>query len=69
MEEGRPFPIVWNVGDMLEGHRRCYRLASDPRLVVPGHDPRVFDRFPPAAPGLDGIAARLDAPPPVSSVG
>lgn len=60
MESGRPFPIIWNVGDMLEGHRRCHRLASDARLVVPGHDPRVFDRHPPAAPGLEGVAARLD---------
>lgn len=63
METGRPFPIVWNVGDMLEGHRRCYDLASDPALVVPGHDPLVFERYPPARAGLDGIAVRVDAVP------
>ncbi len=63
MASGRPFPIVWNVGDMLEGHRRCFELASDPALVVPGHDPLVFDRYPPAGPGLDGIAVRLDIEP------
>lgn len=65
MESGRPFPIVWNIGDMLEGHRRCRRLASDPSLVVPGHDPRVFDRYPPAGDGLDGVAVRLDVVPSV----
>lgn len=63
MTAGRPFPIVWNVGDMLEGHRRCAELASSPDLVVPGHDPLVFDRYPPAASGLDGIAVRLDLVP------
>jgi glyoxylase-like metal-dependent hydrolase (beta-lactamase superfamily II) len=63
MERGRPFPIAWNVGDMLEGHRRCRELASDPSLVVPGHDPRVFERHPPAGDGLDGVAVRLDAAP------
>ncbi len=63
MASGRPFPIVWNVGDMLEGHQRCYDLASDPRLVIPGHDPKVFDRFPAADTGLDGIAVRLDVLP------
>jgi hypothetical protein len=27
---------------------------------VPGHDPSVLVRFPPAGPGLKGIAVRLD---------
>ena len=60
METGRPFPIVWNVEEMLSGHRHCYRLASDPALVVPGHDPRVLERHRPAGDGLDGVAVRLD---------
>ncbi len=59
MTSGRPFPIVYDLGDMLDGHRRCFELASAPELVVPGHDPLVLERFPPARPGLDGIAARL----------
>ncbi len=60
METERPFPIVYNLGDMLAGYERCWDLADDRSLVVPGHDPAVFDRFPPAAPGLEGIAVRLD---------
>lgn len=60
MEAGRPFPIIWNLADMLEGHRRCRQLASDPALVVPGHDPLVLERYPGAGDGLDGIAVRLD---------
>ena len=30
----------------LRAQDRMRSLASDPRLVVPGHDPAVFDRFP-----------------------
>jgi glyoxylase-like metal-dependent hydrolase (beta-lactamase superfamily II) len=63
MESGRPFPIVHDLGAMLEGHRRCRQLASSPAYVVPGHDPKVFDRYPAAAAGLEGIAVRLDVEP------
>jgi glyoxylase-like metal-dependent hydrolase (beta-lactamase superfamily II) len=30
----------------LRAQDRMRSLATDPRLVVPGHDPAVFDRFP-----------------------
>lgn len=59
MEAGRPMPIVYNIGDMVEGWRRLKELASAPELVVPGHDPLVLDRFPPARPDLAGVVARL----------
>ena len=61
MESGRPFPIVFDVGAMLIGYETLRRLASTPEAIVPGHDPLVLERHPPAAPGLEGIAARLDA--------
>ncbi|HEX7969619.1 MAG TPA: N-acyl homoserine lactonase family protein, partial [Stellaceae bacterium] len=51
MEAGRPFPIVYNVADMLEGHRRLHQLAASPRHIVPGHDPLVMRRY--LAPGRD----------------
>ncbi len=63
MASGRPFPIVYNVGDMLEGHRHCFQLASSPAHVIPGHDPLVLKRYPAARPELEGIVARLDADP------
>jgi len=63
MELSRPFPIVFHVGQMLEGHRKLQRLASSPAHVVPGHDPEVMRRYPSAGPALDGIAVRLDAEP------
>lgn len=63
MCEVRPFPIVYNVGDMVEGYRRLRELAGDPRHIVPGHDPLVMQRYPAAGPGLEGVAVRLDAEP------
>ena len=63
MNQGRPFPVVYNVGDMLEGHRRCLQLASSPDHVIPGHDPLVLKRYPAPRPELEGIVARLDADP------
>jgi len=63
MEQGRPFPIVYNVGDMLEGYRRLRELAESPDHVIPGHDPEVLRRYPAPNEALRGWIARLDAPP------
>jgi glyoxylase-like metal-dependent hydrolase (beta-lactamase superfamily II) len=63
LEETRPFPIAYHVGEMVEGYRRLRALADSPRHIIPGHDPLVLRRYPPAAPALEGIAARLDAEP------
>jgi glyoxylase-like metal-dependent hydrolase (beta-lactamase superfamily II) len=63
MDEVRPFPIVYDVGDMVEGYRKLRALADDPRHVIPGHDPLVMQRYPAAGPGLEGIAVRIDAEP------
>lgn len=63
MNQGRPFPIVFNVGDMLEGHKTLQRLASSPNHVIPGHDPLVLKRYPAARPELEGAIVRLDLEP------
>jgi len=63
LEQGRAFPIVYNVADMLEGHRTLQKLASSPRHIVPGHDPLVMQRYPASSRALEGIAVRLDADP------
>jgi glyoxylase-like metal-dependent hydrolase (beta-lactamase superfamily II) len=60
IEAGRPFPIVVDVGAMLDGYDTLRRLAESPGAIVPGHDPLVFERYPAAAPGLEGIAVRLE---------
>lgn len=41
-----PFPIVFNVGDMVEGYAKVHRLADSPDHVIPGHDPLVRERYP-----------------------
>ena len=42
----KPFPIVVDLQDMLDGFDTLYRLASAPGLIVPGHDPLVREYFP-----------------------
>lgn len=42
----KPFPIVVDMEDMLNGFDLIQSLASRPGLVVPGHDPEVRRRFP-----------------------
>lgn len=63
MVQRRPFPIVWDVAAMIEGWARCRALAASDDHVIPGHDPEVLVRYPAAAPGLEGIAVRLDVAP------
>lgn len=42
----KPFPIVVDMQDMLDGFDRIQTLASARSLVVPGHDPLVMTAFP-----------------------
>ena len=63
MEAGRPFPIVYNVGDMLGAFETMRGLVESPSHIVPGHDPLVMERYPAADTSLEGIAVRLDAEP------
>lgn len=57
-EQGRPFPIVVDMDDMLQGYDTLIGLASSPGHVIPGHDPLVLERYPSADKG-EGIV-RLD---------
>jgi glyoxylase-like metal-dependent hydrolase (beta-lactamase superfamily II) len=63
IEQGRPFPVVHDVGEMLQGYETIRRLASSPHHIIPGHDPLVLKRYPVAGPKLEGIAVRLDVDP------
>jgi glyoxylase-like metal-dependent hydrolase (beta-lactamase superfamily II) len=60
MGEARPFPIVYNVADMMEGWAKLRSLADSPEHVIPGHDPLVLERYPAPSRELQGIVARLD---------
>jgi len=63
LDQSRCFPIVYNVADMLEGHRTLKRLASSPQHIIPGHDPLVMKRYPASSRALEGVVVRLDADP------
>lgn len=63
IEERRPFPIVYSVGEMVEGWRRIEELADSSDHVIPGHDPRVLEMYPSPEPRLDGIVAVLHCHP------
>jgi glyoxylase-like metal-dependent hydrolase (beta-lactamase superfamily II) len=58
-----PFPIVYNVADMLAGFAKMKRLADSPQHLIPGHDPLVMARYPAPKADLAGTAVRLDVAP------
>ncbi|HZT52498.1 MAG TPA: N-acyl homoserine lactonase family protein [Stellaceae bacterium] len=61
LRQRHPFPLVLDVGKMLEGFRLMEQLADGPDHIIPGHDPAVVQRFP-ALPDVPDIV-RLDRPP------
>lgn len=62
-EQGKIFPLVYNIGDVLEGYNTLKRLASSTRHIIPGHDPLVLAQYPAARGGLENWVARLDVAP------
>ncbi|WP_326539670.1 N-acyl homoserine lactonase family protein [Pseudorhodoferax sp.] len=62
MQTERVFPVVFHLGDVVQGYRRMQELAASPAHLVPGHDPLVMQRYP-AEPGCAGLAVRLDLAP------
>jgi glyoxylase-like metal-dependent hydrolase (beta-lactamase superfamily II) len=51
----RPIAQTLDPVSNLAAQARMLRLAGDPRLVVPGHDPDVFKRFPEPGGGVARI--------------
>ena len=63
MEKVAPFPIVFDVGQMVSGYRILRKLADSSDHIIPGHDPLVLKRYPTVTKELEGVAVRLDKPP------
>jgi glyoxylase-like metal-dependent hydrolase (beta-lactamase superfamily II) len=61
-DQGRPFPILYNVADYLEAHRKIRKLAASDAHIIPGHDPAVLTRYPRAREQLSDIV-RVDLDP------
>jgi glyoxylase-like metal-dependent hydrolase (beta-lactamase superfamily II) len=53
LDKRAPIAQTLDAASNLKAQDRMKQLASNPRLIVPGHDPAVFTRFP--APG-NGVA-------------
>lgn len=56
----KPFPIVVDLQNMLDGFETLLRLATAPNLIIPGHDPLVRAYF---AEGVAPHIHRLDVGP------
>lgn len=63
MQRKNPFPIIYNLGDMMEGWRTVERLAGAADRIIPGHDPKVRDLYPRVGGDAD-IVALHEAPRP-----
>jgi glyoxylase-like metal-dependent hydrolase (beta-lactamase superfamily II) len=55
LEQHRPITQSLDTLSNLRAQARMMRLASDPRLIVPGHDVAVFERFPKPGNGVAHI--------------
>ncbi len=52
LEKRVPIAQTLDAASNLKAHERIRTLAADPTLIVPGHDPAVFERFPRIADGI-----------------
>ena len=59
MNERRPFPIVVDVAQMIDGWDKMKKLVDDPAYIIPGHDPEVMNLFDAPSTELEGIAVQL----------
>lgn len=60
--EGKPFPIVVDLQNMLDGFSTLRQLADSDDHIIPGHDPLVRSIYPHSKDGDDRITL-LHAPP------
>jgi glyoxylase-like metal-dependent hydrolase (beta-lactamase superfamily II) len=55
LERGAPIAQTVDAEANRRAQKRMFALASSPGLVVPGHDPLIFERFPLVRPGVVAI--------------
>ena len=60
MNKGIPFPIVHDIGEMIDGWKTMHELVDDPQHIIPGHDPAVMRQYRAPDPSMEGIIVRLD---------
>src|SRR3954454_15283888 len=59
LQKRSPFPIVYNVGDMVQGWEIVEKLAGHPDRFIPGHNPIVSEIYPRASDKVDAFALHL----------
>lgn len=69
MHAGRPFHIVADVKEMVDGWATLHELAASADHVIPGHDPLVLAQYPASRPDVPDVvslhvAPRVSAPGP-----
>jgi glyoxylase-like metal-dependent hydrolase (beta-lactamase superfamily II) len=55
LDRGVPIAQTFDAAANRQSQRRMRELVTDPRWIVPGHDPLVFERFPRVAEGVVAI--------------
>jgi len=55
LEKHVPIAATLDSASNLHAQDRMKQLAANPRLVIPGHDPAVFSKFPNPVPGVARI--------------
>ncbi|MGB3503542.1 MAG: N-acyl homoserine lactonase family protein [Mesorhizobium sp.] len=63
LTDGLPFPIVHDVGEMMEGWRELMAIAGDLEHLIPGHDPLVGELYPLHDPAASSDVFALHFPP------
>lgn len=63
LDQRAAFPIVHDVGALMEGYRMLHELADTRDHIVVGHDPSVMSIYRPPSLDLEGVAVRLDEAP------
>ena len=63
LDENKVFPITYNAEDAVAGYARLKKLAASPAHVIPGHDPKVLQRYPAPNAALKGWVAKLGIEP------
>ena len=56
LEKNLPIAETFDAAANLQAQHRMEKLASNPNLIVPGHDPKVFIKFPKPGHGVARIA-------------
>lgn len=52
LDKHAPIAASLDLDSNLRAQDRMRTIATDPRLIIPGHDPAVFDRFPKVGEGI-----------------